>query len=124
KYEGPRPAQPGVQRLFVSLHGGGVLRHEGDGLWSFIGQGALQRLRFHIDASAEMGNRRDTNRKSEENRNVTRVVGSAPFIANYEHGSIELFALAPHPSTNAQAWLPNGVPSNQPFPSDHGNSWA
>lgn len=54
QFEGRRPDQPGLQRLYVQTHGGGVLRHEGGGLWSFIGQDALQRLQFHVDTSAEM----------------------------------------------------------------------
>ncbi len=52
QFEGPRPTEPGITRTFIQSHGGGALRHEGRGLWTFAGSGALQRLRFHIDASA------------------------------------------------------------------------
>jgi hypothetical protein len=54
KYEGLRPQEPGIQRLYSAEHGGGAFRQEGQGLWLFTGNGALQRLRFHVDASAEM----------------------------------------------------------------------
>jgi serine/threonine protein kinase len=123
KYEGSRPTQPDVQRLYSSTHGGGELRHEGDGLWSFIGQDALQRLRFHIDTAAEMASSRHETLPMTASV-IARAVNSPPFTAEHGHGSIELVALAPHPSANAQAWLPNGVPTNEPFPCDSGKFWA
>jgi serine/threonine protein kinase len=49
---------------------------------------------------------------------------SAPFVARYRHGTVELIALAPHPSNNAKAWLPNGAPSDYSFPEDHGKNEA
>ncbi len=48
-------------------------------------------------------------------------VNAPPFVAQYNGGSVELFALA---STNGPAWLPNGVPTEERFPSDNGHSWA
>lgn len=54
KYWGAGPQKPGTQRLYSDVSGGGVFRHEGGGLWSFVGNGALEKLRFHVDASAEM----------------------------------------------------------------------
>ena len=33
-------------------------------------------------------------------------------------GTVELLALAPHPSTNAQSWYPDGSPASEPFPFD------
>jgi tRNA A-37 threonylcarbamoyl transferase component Bud32 len=54
KFEGLRPQEPGIQRLYSEAHGGGTFRHEGGGLWAFSGSGALQRLRFHVDASAQL----------------------------------------------------------------------
>ena len=40
-----------------------------------------------------------------------------PFVAHLAHGTVELLALAPHPSANALAWYPNGSPSTERFPS-------
>ncbi len=54
KYWGAGPQKPGTQRLYSDVSGGGTFRHEGSGFWSFVGNGSLQKLRFHVDASAEM----------------------------------------------------------------------
>jgi serine/threonine protein kinase len=53
KYDGPRPTDPTAQRVYVATHGGGLLRHKGNGLWTFIGHGALQQMRFHLNAGSE-----------------------------------------------------------------------
>jgi hypothetical protein len=55
---------------------------------------------------------------------TSRLLNSPPFVGSYGEGTIELIALAPQPSTNAQTWLPNGVPTNDPFPEDAGTGWA
>ncbi|HOX57376.1 MAG TPA: serine/threonine-protein kinase [Candidatus Paceibacterota bacterium] len=52
KYWGAGPQEPGRQRMYSEVAGGGVFRHEGSGLWSFVGNGALQKLRFHVTARA------------------------------------------------------------------------
>ncbi len=53
-----------------------------------------------------------------------RLVNSPPFIAKYRGGTVELLALAPHPSTNGPAWLPNGASATDPFPFRDGKSSA
>ncbi len=50
----------GLQRevganLFEAVTGKLEVQHVGNGLWSFVGTGGLSRMKFHVDAAAEMG---------------------------------------------------------------------
>ena len=47
-----------------------------------------------------------------------------PFVAHLQQGTVELLALAPHPSTNAPSWHPDGSPSCERFPSLSGSDSA
>jgi len=50
------------------------------------------------------------------------VHSGPPFVARLEQGTVELLALAQHPSSNAPSWHPDGSPSKEPFPSAGGSS--
>jgi hypothetical protein len=64
-------------------------------------------------------------READQNRQSSAsVVSGAPFIADYGQGTVELFALALHPSTNGPSWLPNGAPATEKFPHETGKSWS
>ena len=47
-----------------------------------------------------------------------------PFIARLQQGTVELLALAPHPSTNAPSWQPDGSLASERFPSLSGSDSA
>ena len=47
-----------------------------------------------------------------------------PFIGEIDEGTVELIALAPHPSEGAAAWRADGSPATEPFPSNGGGSFA
>ena len=47
-----------------------------------------------------------------------------PFVARLAHGTVELLALAPHPSAKALVWHPDGSASNERFPSLGGTNSA
>ncbi len=47
-----------------------------------------------------------------------------PFIGEIDEGTVELIALAPHPSDGAAAWRADGSPATEPFPSQGGSSSA
>jgi len=53
----------------------------------------------------------------------TRSFGP-PFVARLQQGTVELLALAPHPSTNAPSWHPDGSPASERFPSRGGSDSA
>ncbi|HEV7403058.1 MAG TPA: protein kinase [Chthoniobacteraceae bacterium] len=53
---------------------------------------------------------------------VVRV--GPPFVGDLDEGTVELIALAPHPSQGAAAWRADGSPATEPFPSDGGSSSA
>ena len=48
----------------------------------------------------------------------------SPFVARLQHGTVELLALAPHPSTNTSSWHPDGSPASERFPSRGGSDSA
>ncbi|MFN7140401.1 MAG: serine/threonine-protein kinase, partial [Limisphaerales bacterium] len=53
-----------------------------------------------------------------------RVMQTPPFAANFPGGNVELIALAPHPSTNGSAWLPDGSVTSEEFPQSDGKAWV
>ena len=60
KYDQTECLIEGLQRgvkanLFEAVTGKLEVQHIGDGLWSFVGTGGLSQVKFHADASAEMG---------------------------------------------------------------------
>jgi len=60
----------------------------------------------------------------EELPSIPRRTITAPFIGNFSRGTVELLALAPHPSTNGPAWYPDGTLSDEPFPEFDARNWA
>ena len=61
-------------------------------------------------------------RAAAESRIRGRIIPSAPFIADYGFGTVELVAVAQHPLLGVPAWKPNGTPTPEPFPPDSGRS--
>jgi len=47
-----------------------------------------------------------------------------PFMASYHEGTVELVALAPHPSAGESCWQPDGAPSTERMPELEGHNWA
>jgi len=53
-----------------------------------------------------------------------RPMTTAPFVAHYPGGTIELVAVAKFPETNEACWLPDGSLAREPFPKTSGNFWV
>jgi hypothetical protein len=92
------------------------IRRQDQERWTVAGSGEFAFLRFSVDTSAEQS--------ATEFAGTFCVQEHAPFLSKYRGGTVELLALAPHPSTNGPAWLPNGTPATEPFPFSNGKNSA